>query len=83
METMTRRYEHTIPSGHTLTFEVSPSRYDAGCILVSYPDHVDLSPYQSRDAYPLEEISKDWGAFHFCVAYGTDYGTSWELWELR
>ena len=76
------RYAHTIPTGETVTFEVSPSRWSERCILVEYPAGVDLSPYQARDAYPIEQIEGDWGTFVFCDAYGTDGGTSWEVWRI-
>ena len=76
-------YTHTIPTGQEVTFEVSPSRWDSRCILVEYPEDVDLSPYRARDAYPMGAIERDWGTFVFCDAYGTDGGTSWEVWQVK
>jgi hypothetical protein len=76
-------YTHTIPTGETVTYEVSPSRWDSRCICVSYPADVDLSPYQACDAYPFQQIERDWGRFVRCDAHGTDYGTSWEVWQVK
>ena len=75
-------YTHTIPTGETVTYEVSPSRWDDG-ILVSYPETIDLSPYRAIDAYPFAAIERDWGTFVFCDAHGTDGGESWELWRIK
>jgi hypothetical protein len=76
-------YLHTIPTGEEVTYEVSPSRWDDRCILVEYPADVDLSPYRSDDAYPMEQIQRDWGRFVRCDAYGTDGPESWEVWLVK
>jgi hypothetical protein len=76
-------YLHTIPSGEEASFEVHRSRWSDCEIVVSYPETTDLSPFCARDAYPFAAIERDWGTFVFCVAHGTDYGTSWEVWEVR
>ena len=76
-------YKHTIPTGEEVTYEVSPSRWSDRCILVEYPADVDLSPYEARDAYPSEQIERDWGAFSQCLAHGENNGTSWEVWQIK
>lgn len=76
-------YLHTIPTGRTVTFDVSPSRWDGLSILVCYPADVDLSPYRACDAYPFAAIERDWGTFAQCLAHGEDDGTSWEVWQVK
>ena len=75
-------YTHTIPTGQEVTYEVSPSRWSDRCICVSYPATIDLSPYCSVDAYPIEQIERDWGIFSQCLAHGEDDGASWEVWQV-
>lgn len=77
-----KRYEHVIPTGETVTFAVELGRLDHE-IIVSYPDTIDLSSFSARDAYPVEEIGLDFGSFCRCVAYGSDHGRAWEVWEMR
>ena len=72
-----------IPTGPEVTFEVAPSRWDGRNILVSYPSHIDLSPYRSVEAYPVEQIEADWGTFAQCLAHGEDDGESWEVWQVK
>lgn len=77
------RYTHPLPNGEEVTFKVAPSRWDDRCICVSYPADIDLSPYRSDDAYPMEQIERDYGRFVRCDAHGTDGPESWEVWLVK
>lgn len=82
--TTTRTYEHTLPSGETLTFEVSPSKWTDGELCVTYPAGVDFSDWKASEAYPLAEIEADFGLrFDSCTGFGEDRGTVWENWSMR
>lgn len=73
-------YEHTLPSGDTVTFTVTQRGPN---LVVSYDEGIDLSAYSARDAYPTEAIEADHGTFRQCLAHGCDHGTAWELWQVR
>lgn len=73
-------YEHTLPTGDTVTFTVTRRGPN---LVVSYDEGIDLSAYSARDAYPMEAIEADHGVFRQCLAHGCDHGTAWELWQVR
>lgn len=79
-------YQHTLPCGTELTFEVEsrPARHDDLVELcVSYPaDGTDLSGYSTRDAYPIFAIEADYGSFRRCLSWGEEQGTVYEIWQM-
>ena len=83
MTTETRTYEHTLPTGETMTFKVGPSRFSDD-LCVTYPAGVDFSAWRAEDAYPMAEIEHDYGCrFHICTGFGEDDGVVWESWSMR
>jgi hypothetical protein len=73
----TKTFDHTLPSGETLTYTVT----DRGTtLLVEYPEGVDISRFSSEEAYPLAAITADFGPTEAASAWGEEMGTVYEVW---
>ena len=74
---MSTVYAHTLPCGTEISYTVT----DHGkALLVEYPAGIDISRFDSIDAYPIDDIDADYGPTGPATAWGEEEGVVYEVW---